>query len=198
MASPRQRAANRANALKSTGPKSEAGKSRASLNAIKHRLSLPIDQQLFATEIQQISALVREECASDAQAIEIAKRIIDFERNEAFLMEPRVKATIEEFDHWATAPHRMALIQLDQAHRNKQPVSITFTTDVKATPTRLKGKERTEEMKFLEDTLKLLDGSALNKVKRAKDQESSALRYQKRAINQLVKGIRAIARGEEF
>jgi hypothetical protein len=92
----------------------------------------------------------------------------------------------------------MALIQLDQAHRNKNPVSLTFTTDIKATPTRLKGKERTEEMKFLEDTLKLLDGSVLNKVKRAKDQESSALRYQKRAINQLVKGIRAIARGEEF
>jgi hypothetical protein len=198
MASPKQRAANRANALKSTGPKSEAGKCRASLNATKHRLSLPVDQQLFAAEIKAISSLVREECASDAQAIEIAKRIIDFERNEAYLMEPGVKIATQELDHWAMAPQRMALIQLGQAHRNKQPVSTTFTTDIQTPPARLKGKARTEEMKFVEDTLKLLDRSALNKVKRAKDQESSARRYQKRAINQLVKGIRAIARGQEF
>ncbi|MBR1232810.1 hypothetical protein [Bradyrhizobium sp. AUGA SZCCT0182] len=41
MASERQRAANRANAKKSTGPKSAAGKYRASRNAFRHGLSAP-------------------------------------------------------------------------------------------------------------------------------------------------------------
>jgi len=36
MATPKQIAANRANSLKSTGPRTEAGKSRSSLNALKH------------------------------------------------------------------------------------------------------------------------------------------------------------------
>jgi hypothetical protein len=39
MTSERQREANRANAQKSTGPKSRAGKARASLNALSHGLS---------------------------------------------------------------------------------------------------------------------------------------------------------------
>ena len=42
MASERQRAANRANARKSTGPKSAAGKYRASRNAFRHGLSVPL------------------------------------------------------------------------------------------------------------------------------------------------------------
>jgi len=62
----------------------------------------------------------------------------------------------------------------------------------------LKGKERTEEFKFIEDFLKMQDRSMLVRVKRAKDSQLSALRYQKRAINQLVKGIRTVAKGEEF
>ncbi len=62
----------------------------------------------------------------------------------------------------------------------------------------LKGKERTDELKFIEDFLKIQDRSLLGRVKRAKDTQLSALRYQKRAINQLVKGIRTVARAEEF
>jgi hypothetical protein len=41
MASDRQRAANRANAKKSSGPKSRAGKIRSSRNAYRHGLSAP-------------------------------------------------------------------------------------------------------------------------------------------------------------
>ena len=42
MASERQIAANRANALKSTGPKTAAGRLRSSGNAFRHGLSLPL------------------------------------------------------------------------------------------------------------------------------------------------------------
>ena len=85
MVSPKQRAASRANSLRSTGPRSSRGKSQAKLNATKHGLSLPVDERVFEDLIQEISTLIRDDCKSDSQAYELAKRIIDFERNEIFL-----------------------------------------------------------------------------------------------------------------
>src|SRR5215203_4477803 len=46
MTSGRKRAANRANARHSTGPRSAAGKSRARDNALRHGLAVPISQDL--------------------------------------------------------------------------------------------------------------------------------------------------------
>ena len=198
MSSPRQRAANRANALKSTGPRSAQGKVRAKLNATKHGLSLPLDERVFADQIQEISALVRDDCDTEEQANELAKRIIDFERNEAFLQDFNEEALHDEIRAWAEDPKRIALAQLAQASRNKQPVTETFTLRPKGHPVRLKGKERTEEIKFIEGFLSIVGTAMVARVRADKESQASALRYRKRAINQLVKGIRAVARGEEF
>ena len=194
MASTKQRAANRANALKSTGPRTSEGKRSASINALQHGLSLPVDERLFAKEIDAVYRLVRPECSSDAQAREIAKRIIDFERNEFFLLQPTVEEAKQEVEKWGLDASRLALIHLSQAHRNKQPVGFTFTTPNHSP----KGKERTKEISFLEGALRLFDQVALGKVRAAERQKISSERYQKRAINQLVKGIHAVARGEEL
>jgi len=196
--SPRQRAANRANALKSTGPRSAQGKFRAKLNATKHGLSLPVDEGVFADQIREISALVRDDCDTEQQANELAKRIIDFERNEAFLQDFNEEALHDEIRAWAKDPHRIALAQLAQASRNKQPVPTTFTLRQKDHPVRLKGKERTEEIKFIEGFLSIVGTAMVGRVRAGKESQASALRYRRRAINQLVKGIRAVAKGEEF
>jgi hypothetical protein len=196
--SAKQRAANRANSLKSSGPRSEEGKFRAKLNASKHGLSLPVDERVFADQIKVIAQMIRDDCGTDAQAAELAKRIIDFERNEAFLQDFNEDELHDEIIAWGLEPRRLKLARLANALRAKQPVSITFTLPQKDRPLTLKGKERTEELKFIEDFLKIQDRSMLGRVKRAKDSQLSALRYQKRAINQLVKGIRTVARGEEF
>ena len=58
MASERQIAANRLNARKSTGPRSGAGKKRASGNAYRHGLSLHIISTAALAE--QLDKLVRE------------------------------------------------------------------------------------------------------------------------------------------
>ena len=196
--SPKQRAANRANALRSTGPRSEEGKFHAKLNATKLGLSLPVDERVFTDLIQEISKFIRDDCKTDSQAHELAKRIIDFERNENFLSDYDEKKVNNQIKEWGFDPHRIALAQIAQAHRNKQAVSTTFTLPQKPNPVKLKGKERMEEIKFIHDFLRLQDKSVLIKVRMAKSDHTSALRYQKRAINQLVKGIRAVARGEEF
>lgn len=57
MASEKQIAANRANALRSTGPKTAAGKSKASRNAYRHGLSGPIP---IVPASAKIDAIVRE------------------------------------------------------------------------------------------------------------------------------------------
>ena len=54
MTSPKQKAANRLNAIKSTGPRSTEGTRQASLNAVKHRLSLPVSEQLYGKEIATV------------------------------------------------------------------------------------------------------------------------------------------------
>ena len=198
MVSAKQRAANRANSLKSSGPRSEEGKFRAKLNAAKHGLSLPVDERLFADQIKTIAQLIRDDCETDPQATELAKRIIDFERNEAFLQDFNEAALQDEIKAWGFDPKTLALAQLAQAHRNKQKVATTFTLPQKDYPVKLKGKERIEEIKFLEGFLRLESNTILGKIRAGKNTQLSALRYQKRAINQLVKGVQAIARGEEF
>ncbi len=192
MTSPKQRAANKRNALKSSGPKTGEGKRSSSANATKHALSLPVNEHFFAKEINSIAALVRTDCDSDSQAIELAKRIIDYERNEAFLMSQRELDFHEEVHAWALSPQRMALAGLSHSHQNKERVEVTFTTSNK----KPKGKERTEEIKFIEDLLKLQDKALLGKARAASNRLETSQRYQKRAINQLVKGVRAVAAGE--
>jgi hypothetical protein len=58
MASERQIAANRRNARKSTGPRSGAGRKRASRNAYRHGLSLGIGS--IAAVEKQLDKLVRQ------------------------------------------------------------------------------------------------------------------------------------------
>lgn len=194
MTSPKQRAANRANALKSTGPKSELGRRKAAVNATQHGLSLPIDTRIFKKEIAAVIRLIRDECESDDQATELAKRIIDFERNEAYLMKLGDASPMDELKAWTISSPRMQLNHLIQTHRNKERASITFTTPNK----KPKGKERTDEIKFIEDFIKLQDKVLIGKVRSNESKLDSSARYQKRAINQLVKGVRIVARCEEF
>ncbi|MBV8419676.1 MAG: hypothetical protein JOZ26_06665 [Hyphomicrobiales bacterium] len=67
MASERQIAANRRNARKSTGPRSGAGKNRASRNAYRHGLTLSITST--AAVAKQLDNLVREIAGDSKDAI---------------------------------------------------------------------------------------------------------------------------------
>ena len=194
MTSPKQKAANRLNAIKSTGPRTKQGIRSASLNAVKHRLSLPVSEHNYGEEIAAVAALVREECTSDHQARELAKRIIDFERNEQFLLEFNTDEAEAELKAWMYCAPRFELIQLVKAHENKQRAWLTFTTSNK----KPKGKERTGEIQFLKGFMRIQDKSLVDKIKRANVRHEAAIRYQKRAINQLVKAVHHLAKGEDF
>ena len=194
MTSPKQKAANRLNAIKSTGPRTQEGTRKASLTAVKHRLSLPVSELNFSQEIADVAALVRDECISDHQAKELAKRIIDYERNEQFLLDFNTDEADAELKAWMHCAPRFELVQLVKVHENKMRAWCTITTSNK----KPKGKERLQEINFLEGFLRIQDKVLIDKITQAKKSQSAAIRYQKRAINQLIKAVYHVGRGEEF
>ena len=191
MMSAKKRAANRANGLHHQAGRKQEGLRQASLNAMKHGLSLPVDEVGFDKEISQIAELIRDECTDLSQAQEMAKRIIDFERNEAFLRDHNDAHLDAQMKAWFLGPHCAKLHQLVRLHRDKKKVDVAFTTS----NLQPKGQERTDEIKFIEDFMKLQENSFLSKFRHSKRLKDSAMRYQKRALNQLIKGVNGIATG---
>jgi hypothetical protein len=90
MASERQIAANRRNARKSTGPRSGAGKKRASHNAYRHGLNLSITST--AASAKQLDKLVRKIAGEteDAMVLERARAIAQAELDLARVRQAKV------------------------------------------------------------------------------------------------------------
>jgi hypothetical protein len=90
VASERQIAANRANARKSSGPRSSAGKSRASRNAYRHGLSLSVG--INAPLAPQLETLARKIAgnAVDAITLERAREIAQAEFDLARVRQAKV------------------------------------------------------------------------------------------------------------
>ena len=193
MTSAKKRAANRANGLHLQAGRKKEGLRQASLNAMKHGLSLPVDEVGFGKEIFQIAELIRDECTDFSQAQEMARRIIDFERNEAFLRQHSSAHIDAQMWVWYLGPHRAKLRHLEHLHRQKKKVDVAFTTS----NLQPKGQERTDEIKFIEDFMKLQKNSFLSKFRHSKRLKDSAVRYQKRSLNQLIKGFNGVASAGE-
>ena len=79
MVSPRRIESNRANAKKSTGPKSASGKVRAAQNARRHGLSVPVGaDRLLAEQVKSFAQEIADEM-SGSELTELASRIAEAE-----------------------------------------------------------------------------------------------------------------------
>jgi hypothetical protein len=77
MTSERKRGANRANARRSTGPKTAKGKASAAKNALRHGLSLSVlDDPLLAAEIESLAQRIAGPGAN-ADIVALARRIAE-------------------------------------------------------------------------------------------------------------------------
>jgi hypothetical protein len=70
---------------------------------------------------------------------------------------------------------RLELLKLEKVHENKMRAWCTFTTSNK----KPKGKERLQEINFLEGFLRIQDKVLIDKIKQAKKTQGAAIRYQK-------------------
>lgn len=84
MTSLKQRAANDRNAQLSTGPRTEEGQRRASINALKHGLTTPIESTPWASAVGNIEELLLAEGFAVPERHELALRMVEYERTMAF------------------------------------------------------------------------------------------------------------------
>jgi hypothetical protein len=170
--SPQKRQANRANALRSTGPRSAVGKRIAAQNARAHGLSVALDPLVVEPQVQKISELLLEEGISGTQAHEIAIRILDYERRtfaEKFLGEGGEGALSDEahslalYDEYLSLPEFASERGLDAQERLEQRAFRAVA-------------------RFMQRSLR----------KQAKDDALSAVRHHKRSSNQLIKALKVL------
>ena len=189
MASPKQVAANRSNALLSTGPMSDEGRRRAAVNALRHGLSRQAVSPKDAQAMEALARLIQDECAGTAAAQELASKILDYERNEARQREYLVsvlqptkapltgqaleQAVRDEFPEYAMLQEMMANELQARAGINGQELTKVSRL--------LLGMRNHVELERQEQAVKL-----------HRDWQGS-VRYLKRASNQLVKSLRAVA-----
>jgi hypothetical protein len=192
MASPKQLAANRRNAQRSTGPKSEEGRRRSAVNALSHGLSSPHRSAEDVQAMQTVALLIQEECGGAGQALELASKIIDYERNEA-----RQREFLFEHLRNVLGPPKPPFEgrALEQAIREQVP-EYSALQDLLGDE--LSSGVRPNKRKLAEVSRVLLrlkneamQERELEPVKALKRWQGS-LRYLRRASNQLVKSVRAV------
>lgn len=181
-----RRQANRRNALRSTGPKSAAGKQRSAANALSHGLSTPIELQSTDPLLIAISNCIEQEVGESHAAREVALRIFDYERNLAYQRE----LFAQQFNLLgANASEKKGVRALfgpeldmmgdylEEQRIFKRPISkkdLNFVSNTKHKMLKLWSKVDAREQR-----------------ERAKEERNS-VRYLKRASNQLIKVLKAL------
>ena len=186
--SPQKRQANRRNALRSTGPKSSAGKQIVSRNSVKHGLSVPVAHIKTDPLHAEVSSLVELEVVDAFQAQEIATRILEYERNldyqRRLLMDSNEAPLIEQEVELATRElFGTELDMLDDwlSWRGVENGGVS-KRDLQVAA-RMKQKLVDQSIRQLEKQQKAVCRDAQN-----------SLRYLKRSSNQLVKSLKALGR----
>lgn len=182
MTSLRKRQANRSNAQRSTGPRTAAGRAMAAQNARHHGLSVALPAEVMAPLASQLAVVLVDEGIEAPAARELATRIIDYERNVAHEREvfsahylghnPRQV----RFSSGQPAPaFEAALQQLQNA-----PI---------ARGARL-GKAIRQEL-----TSRIAQYTFIIRVRQRYNDwaDASFVRYHRRATNQLIKALKALA-----
>jgi hypothetical protein len=198
MATDRQVQANRANAKRSSGPRSEKGKRAVALNAIKHGLSMPLSSALGQPDgqeylaMQAIAELIAPECASPEAARHIASTILDFERNEMAQREFFISCCVK----LQTLPAGARLVE---AVRQRYPECDLLQELIEE---ELQFKSR-PDLRWIAKGMKVMLNMRLEFIQNRQREQGKAVkrwkashRYLKRAANQMVKAFRANARGQ--
>lgn len=183
MTSLKQRAANRRNARHSTGPRTEDGQRRVSMNALKHGLTAPIEATPWASAVGDVEALLAADGFAAEEGRELARRIVEYERNAqyqrqrflgeainpapAVVISAELQADLQEIDdlmEFAELEDDAATLRFAQSQSLKL---VKLHERIAARKKRINAREATEALK-------------------------SADRYHRRAANQLIKQLKSL------
>lgn len=198
MATDRQVQANRANAKRSSGPRSDRGKRAVALNAIKHGLSMPLSSALGQADgqdhpaLQVITELIAPECTSPEAARRIASSILEFERNEIAQREFFMSCCVEPQGLPAGA-------ELVEAVRQRYP-EYDMLQDAMDEELLLSARP---DRRWIAKGMKIMQNLQQEFIQAHQQEQTEAVkrwkssqRYLKRAANQLAKALRADACGQ--
>lgn len=178
MTTDRQLQANKLNALKSAGPKSARGKKQASQNALRHGLSTPLPLYLIEGKQEKIAASIMLDGFDSVTALELAAKIIEFERNMAY------QRTLFSEDSSGPKSYEGALA--DRYAKNAQEVENAIM-DCPA-----------KAHKTLRSLGKSFQRSAAMYFSIEADRRKRSLRYVRRSSNQLIKLLKRIVSVSEL
>ena len=183
MTSIAQRRANRRNALKSTGPKTKAGKRRASLNAVSHGLSAPADPVWREGRVAAIEGALKGERLPDADVRRVAEAIFEFERNIAHQREIFEKRHAGDNE----GAGESVVLENDAALSNEID-EMLMIDERHGGPDEDERSWLIEAQKFMRRQQRLQHARA---KRDAVEEIVRADRYMRRAANQLVKALKA-------
>lgn len=180
MTSLKQKAANRRNGLRSKGPVTEAGRNRSSINARKHGLTSSIETTAWSSGIDAVETLLADEGLSLAERHELARRIVQYERNLAYRRErfEEIAKPIKE-------------VVPDKALED-------FALAAMISDVRSKGQEKFHRLNkpLARDLQKFFEHTAARRIRQATQAAVRELknsdRYLRRASNQLIKQIKGL------
>lgn len=190
VATNRQRTANRRNAQYSTGPKSSLGKKRSALNSLRHGLSCNKCLPMPGADLKGLEQILLNELEDLLSVNELCIKILDYERTDAYL---RDIAQQEKTNNSCTLDDDV-FQKLERDSATNEALIISFQRQLNHVSL---SKPEKEKIKWSIDALKFQNKFAAQKVcndaKNAEQEIRSARRYYKRAINQLVKAIKAVS-----
>jgi hypothetical protein len=182
LASEKQIAANRRNAQKSIGPKSERGKKRSSKNAFRHGLSIPVSAVESEARLKELSRRFARD-AADAKILALAEKAADAQLELARVREIQTamieRALIQGASRSGSLDSQMDDLSHPFVQTDCQGAMRGESLPLEASVPRPEGKEQ-EVRPFLDDISHIL--AELTKIDR----------YQKRAAGRRDRAIREI------
>jgi hypothetical protein len=105
MTSPQQLASNRANARKSTGPRSREGKVRSARNALKHGLAAPVTlDSNTAMQIANLAHSLVGDQVRDSLLWNYAQQVAEAELDLVRIRQARAQAWNQQAARWSASP----------------------------------------------------------------------------------------------
>jgi hypothetical protein len=189
--SPKKRAANRRNALKSTGPKSVSGLRVSAQNATRHGLSVPLPTRLVEPVQRQLVKLIMSDGFDHDVAHDLAGKIIDYERNISYLNDIIKFKPISTYD-----PYHKKRAAIHKLKQRQERFANTLEDSIQR-ELEVENREglHVEDQELHKTLIQVQEiGIGLIRAERILDIKriATSRRYFKRASNQLIKTLRRL------